>query len=86
MASTDVDTPAGARTWLRQWSEHRATAHAGRLYDIAAVSKASGLPCPVIMQLVPRTWTETGWQYTGAQLAAAVAIAADLRRQREDIP
>jgi hypothetical protein len=50
------------------------------LFTIAQVSQACGLPNGVIMQLVPRTWTPVGWMYTAAQLGAATAIAADLRR------
>ena len=49
---------------------------------VADVGDACGLPGPVIMQVVPRTWTSAGWMYTGEQLRAAVVIAEDLRRER----
>jgi hypothetical protein len=51
------------------------------MHAINEVSDACGLPGPVIMQLVPRTWTDAGWMYTAEQLEAAVGIAADLRRE-----
>jgi hypothetical protein len=51
------------------------------LFTIKDVSQASGLPGPVIMQLVPRTWVEpVGWLYTLDQIGAAVTIAEDLHR------
>lgn len=53
---------------------------AGRLHTIAEVGAACGLPGPVIMQLVPRTWTDAGWMYTDMQLRDAVAISAEIRR------
>jgi hypothetical protein len=53
-----------------------------RLYTITDVGDACGLPGPVIMQLVPRTWTDEGWMYTRAQRDTAVSIAADVRRPR----
>ncbi|PJE00955.1 MAG: hypothetical protein CK429_35885 [Mycobacterium sp.] len=46
------------------------------------VAEASGLPQPVIAQLVPRTWTRFGWMYTAAQLQEAVVIAERLAEQR----
>lgn len=46
------------------------------------VAEASGLPQPVIAQLVPRTWTSVGWMYTAAQLQEAVALAERLAEQR----
>jgi len=52
------------------------------LHTIKEVGEACGLPGPVVMQLVPRTWTQAGWMYTGEQLAESVRIAAHLRRQR----
>ena len=54
-----------------------------RLFTIKEVGDHCGLPGPVIMQLVPRTWTERGWMYTGEQLRASIAVAEDLRRRRE---
>ena len=44
---------------------------------------ASGLPQPVVAQLVPRTWTAAGWMYTPGQLRYAVSLAESMRsRQR----
>ena len=51
-------------------------------YTIKDVVAACGLPGPVAMQLVPRTWTFSGWMYSAEQVAAAVTIAEDFRRQR----
>lgn len=54
------------------------------LFTIKQVSQACGLPGPVIMQLVPRTWVEqVGWLYTREQISAAVAISDDLHRAAE---
>ena len=51
------------------------------LFTIKEVSQACGLPGPVIMQLVPRTWVEPlGWLYTQDQISAAIAICEDLHR------
>lgn len=51
------------------------------LFTIKEVSQACGLPGPVIMQLVPRTWVEpVGWLYTGDQISAAIAISQDSQR------
>lgn len=80
MAGTDTEDTV---TWLFRWRDRRDSgARPGRLYTIKDVGDACGLPGPVIMQLVPRTWTDEGWMYTREQLDAAVMIAADLRRQR----
>lgn len=80
MADTDIERTV---TWLYRWHgrQHK-TAVAPKLYSIKDVGDACGLPAAAIMQLVPRTWTDAGWMYTADQLAAAVTIAADLRRQR----
>jgi hypothetical protein len=40
----------------------------------------------VIAQLVPRTWTESGWMYSAAQLDAAVSLAEELGRARATEP
>lgn len=49
------------------------------LFSIKEVSQACGLPDPVIMQLVPRTWVEPfGWLYTEDQISRAIAISQDL--------
>lgn len=56
---------------------------ASRLFTIKEVGDHCGLPGPVIMQLVPRTWTPAGWMYTGEQVRASIAVAEDLRRRRE---
>ncbi|WP_236737238.1 hypothetical protein [Mycolicibacterium llatzerense] len=61
-------------------------ADAGRLHTIAEVGAACGLPGPVIMQLVPRTWTTIGWMYTDLQLREAVTIAAEFRGGRQLFP
>jgi hypothetical protein len=59
---------------------HRTT-HVTGLFTIKEVSQACGLPGPVIMQLVPRTWVEpVGWLYTFDQISAAITISEDLRR------
>ena len=60
----------------------RAVQAAG-LFTIKQVGDACGLPGPVIMQLVERTWVDDArWMYTGEQLRAAVAVAENLRRCR----
>ncbi|MFL0242734.1 hypothetical protein [Mycobacterium sp. SMC-17] len=57
------------------------------LFTIQQVGHACGLPGPVIMQLVPRTWVDgAGWMYTADQLRDAVVIAANMRRQRTGEP
>jgi hypothetical protein len=82
MAGTDATVK-----WLFRWQCRRDdSARPARLYTIKDVGDACGLPGPVIMQLVPRTWTDEGWMYTREQLAAAVSIAADLRRGRAGSP
>ena len=82
MAGADT---VGTVSWLHRW-QHRRNARPGRLYTVAEVGNACGLPGPVIMQLVPRTWTDEGWMYTGEQLQAAIKIAAELRRERPGTP
>lgn len=78
MAGTDTTVK-----WLFRWQGRRDdSARLARLYTIKDVGDACGLPGPVIMQLVPRTWTDEGWMYTREQLDAAVTIAAELRRNR----
>jgi hypothetical protein len=57
-----------------------------RLFTIKEVGDHCGLPGPVIMQLVPRTWTAKGWMYTSEQLRASIDVAEDLRRRREAVP
>lgn len=59
---------------------HRGTHGLTALFTIRQVSQACGLPGPVIMQLVPRTWTAAGWMYTASQLRDAAVIAANMRR------
>jgi hypothetical protein len=58
---------------------------ASRLFSIKEVGDHCGLPGPVIMQLVPRTWTDQGWMYTGEQLRASIRVAENLRRRREAV-
>ena len=50
------------------------------VFTIKDVADACGLPQPVVAQLVPRTWTQDGWMYTGEQVEAAVSIAEEFRR------
>ncbi|MUL48357.1 hypothetical protein FZI85_27580 [Mycobacterium sp. CBMA293] len=59
---------------------HRNTRALTGLFTIQQVGQACGLPGPVIMQLVPRTWTAAGWMYTASQLRDAAVIAANMRR------
>jgi hypothetical protein len=40
------------------------------------VGDACRLPGLVIAQLVPRTWTDSGWMYTAGQLQYTVDISA----------
>jgi hypothetical protein len=78
MVSADSDVTV---TSMSGWQRRPArTSQPDRLYTIKEVGDACGLPGPVVMQLVPRTWTDDGWMYTGGQLDAAVLIAGDLRR------
>jgi hypothetical protein len=71
----------GTVTALYRWRARREeAARTAALYTIKDVGDACGLPGPVIMQLVPRSWTCAGWMYSAEQRDAAVAIAADLRR------
>ena len=58
---------------------------ASRLFTIKEVGEHCGLPSPVIMQLVPRTWTAQGWMYTGDQLITSIGVAEDLRRRRDKV-
>lgn len=60
-----------------------ATGQTRQLFTIKEVGDRCGLPGPVIMQLVPRTWTPRGWMYTAEQVDAAIATAHRLRRERE---
>ena len=49
------------------------------------VADASGLPQPVIAQLVPRQWVDgAGWMYTRQGLDRAVEIGGELREQAWD--
>lgn len=66
---------------------HRRPADLAGFFTIKEVSQACGLPGPVIMQLVPRTWVEpVGWLYTGDQITAAIAISEDLPRPSKTNP
>jgi hypothetical protein len=70
----------GTVTWL--WRNRQTeAAQPPKLHTIKDVVAACGLPGPVIMQLVPRTWTDEGWMYTAEQLDEAVVIAAEHRRK-----
>lgn len=57
-----------------------------RLYTVTEVSLHCGLPGPVVMQLVDRTWTDQGWMFTSEQLASSVAVAAELHRRNASRP
>lgn len=71
---------------LNRARRHHQPGFAG-LFTIKEVSQACGLPGPVIMQLVPRTWVEPfGWLYTGDQLNAAIAISEGLQRASNTNP
>ena len=52
------------------------------IFTVKDVATASGLPQPVIAQLVARTWTVDGWMYTAAQLQSAVEVAHQMRAAR----
>ncbi|WP_156526224.1 hypothetical protein [Mycobacterium adipatum] len=52
------------------------------VFTIADVARECGLPQPVIVQLVPRTWTAQGWMYSASQIRAACAIAAEVKAAR----
>lgn len=65
----------------RSPATRRELAHPTGLFTVAEVSQACGLPVPVVMQLVPRTWVErVGWLYTRDQIGAAIAISEELGR------
>lgn len=51
-------------------------------FSVKDVADASGLPQPVIAQLVSRTWTVAGWMYTAAQMQEAIGHANALRMER----
>ncbi len=51
-------------------------------FSVKDVSDASGLPQPVVAQLVPRTDTPEGWMYTAEQLQHAINIADEIRARR----
>lgn len=57
---------------VQSWQE------VGPVYTIKDVADACGLPQPAIAQIVPRTWTDAGWMYTGAQIRSAIDIAHEL--------
>ena len=58
------------------------TGHEAATLTIKDVVEACGLPQPVIMQLVPRTWTSAGWMYTGSQRDEAVEVARELHASK----
>ncbi|MEX7468248.1 hypothetical protein AB4Z39_00875 [Mycobacterium adipatum] len=53
--------------------------YADAKFSIKDVAEASGLPKPVIAQLIPRTWTAAGWMYTAVQLQEAIDCAGSHR-------
>jgi hypothetical protein len=80
MAGTETE---GKVTQRDRWRARRADmSETDPRYTIKDVVDACGLPGPVAMQLVPRTWTFAGWMYSAEQVAASVTIAEDFRRQR----
>jgi len=52
---------------------------AGAVFTIKDVAVASGVPQPVVAQLVPRVWTDAGWMYTAEQMRHAVRIGDSIR-------
>ena len=67
------------------WRRRRIrTSRPANMFTIKDVGDACGLPGPVIMQWVPRTWVDGhGWMFTAEQLRAAVEIAEEYRRDRD---
>ena len=64
---------ASLENWRRRRADPRLRAE---LFTFAQVVEASGLPGPVIMQSVSRTWVpDVGWMFTGEQLREAVGFA-----------
>lgn len=66
---------------LPMHTSRRPTA-ATNLFTVKDLAEASGLPQPVIAQLVPRTDTAAGILYTAAQRQYAVDIGHELRSRR----
>lgn len=79
-AETSV-VPIGLARQRRDQARERS-----RLYTIADVIAHCGLPGPVVMQLVERTWTDRGWMFTTEQLQSSAAVAAELRRRNASRP
>lgn len=52
-------------------------------FSVKEVAQASGLPQPVVAQLVPRTWTDEGWMFTAEQLQRAIEIGAQRAALKE---
>lgn len=73
-----------AVTWLDKWCARRTEpVLPPGMFTVKQVGDACGLPGPVIMQWVPRTWVDgVGWMFTDEQLREAVTIAAQWRRSR----
>jgi hypothetical protein len=71
-------------TWLAKWRRRRTEpAVPPGMFTIKQVGDACGLPGPVIMQWVPRTWVDdAGWMFTAEQLREAVTIAARWQQSR----
>lgn len=57
----------------------RAWPPAAASFSVKDVADATGLPQPVVAQMVPRTDTPEGWMYTAEQLQHAIDIADDIR-------
>lgn len=82
----DDDNPAQPpRLHIVTGADDRDAASDRPYLTIADVAAASGLPQPVIAQLIDRTWTDDGWMYTEAQAQEAIELAASeaLRRDSE---
>ena len=63
-------------------ARRRRTSGPAQLFTIKKIGDTCGLPHPVIVQLVARTWTSAGWMYAAEQLRAAITVADSLRRER----
>jgi hypothetical protein len=70
--------------WWDRWHARRTEPQIPPgMFSIAQVSRASGLPQPVIMQWVSRTWVDgVGWVFTVDQFREAVDRAAQWRASR----
>lgn len=79
MADLSLNAPTPLHTGVPYNCIDR-SANDPRLFTIKQVSDASGLPQPVIAQVVPRTWTDAGWMYSTDQMLRAAQISTAVRR------